>query len=205
MKLILISSPVAIADEPTLINELFAAGLEIFHLRKPAVPAAEVEKLLARIKPVYYPRIALHQHHNLAEQFGINRFHFPEQEQQQQSASAWPGLRAAGYTLSTSVHQPETLKKLPPVFSYVFLSTVFTSISKPGYTSVFVGNFYLPEEEKNNPVIALGGITQTHIRQVREMNFDGAAVLGAIWQEPDSALENFKNLQNACSQTALTY
>ncbi|KAA5540325.1 thiamine phosphate synthase [Adhaeribacter rhizoryzae] len=204
MKLIVISSPVAIADEPAIINRLFAAGLEILHLRKPNTRAAEIATLLNQINPIYYPRIALHHHHGLAEQFGISRLHFPEQERQRLSVSDWQKIQAAGYKLSTSVHQLEIIKILPPVFEYGFFSPVFTSISKPSYQSVLNNNYYLKAEDKPFPVIALGGISASKISQVRKMNFDGAALLGAIWQEPEKALDNFKIIQHACSQIALT-
>jgi len=204
MKLIVISSPVAVADEPTILNKLFAAGLEILHLRKPDAPAEEIAALLNQINPIYYPRIALHQHHGLAEQFGINRLHFPEQERQRLGLSDWQKRQAAGYKLSTSVHQPEKVKILPPVFEYVFFSPVFTSISKPGYQPVISDDYYLKAENKPLPVIALGGIKANKINQVRKMNFDGAALLGSIWQEPEQALDNFKLIQHACSQLALT-
>lgn len=204
MKLIVISNPVAVADEPTIINRLFAAGLGILHLRKPNFSASEVAALLTQINPVYCSRISLHQHHHLAEQFGINRLHFPEQERQRLTELDWQEMQATGYKLSTSVHQLETVKILPPVFEYVFFSPVFTSISKPGYQPVIKNDYYLKAEDKPLPVIALGGITHAQINQVREMNFDGAAILGAIWPEPEQALENFKIIQHACSQTALT-
>lgn len=205
MKLVVISSPEAVADEPAIINGLFAAGLEILHLRKPGAPVAVVEKLLIRIHPAYHSCIALHQQHGLAKQFGIKRIHFPEQERQQLPASDWPELKEAGYKFTTSVHQPETLKHLPPVFDYVFLSPVFNSISKPGYQPLVAENFFLAADDKPLPVMALGGITPEQISRVREMNFDGAAVLGAIWQEPGKALENFKILQQVCSQAVLSY
>ncbi|MGV3586067.1 MAG: thiamine phosphate synthase [Adhaeribacter sp.] len=204
MRLIVISSPVAVTDEPAIINRLFAAGLEILHLRKPNAPVAETAALLNQINPIYYPRIALHQYHELAEQFGINRVHFPEQERQRLTTLDWQKMQAAGYKLSTSVHQLEKVKILPPVFEYVFFSPVFTSISKPSYQSVLNNNYCLKAEDKPFPIIALGGISASKISQVRKMNFDGAAILGAIWQEPEQALENFKIIQHACSQIALT-
>ena len=204
MKLIVISSPVAVTDEPAIINRLFAAGLEILHLRKPDAPASVIAALLNQIDPIYYSRIALHQHHDLAEQFGINRLHFPERERQHLNTLDWQKMQAAGLKLSTSIHQLETAKILPLVFEYVFFSPVFTSISKASYQSVLDNNFYLKAEEKPLRVIALGGITHAHINRVKEMNFDGAAILGAIWQKPEQAFDNFKMIQYACSQIALT-
>lgn len=204
MQLMVISSPVAVAGEAARLNQLFAAGLEVLHLRKPGASSAELVALLHQLDPVYYSRIALHQHHALAEPYGITRLHFPEKERPGLTIAAGQKMQAAGYQLSTSVHQPEMLKKLLPVFKYAFLSPVFTSISKPNYKPIINADYYLQAAAKPLPVIALGGINHLNINQLKKMNFSGAALLGAIWQEPEHALKNFKVIQHACSQIALT-
>ena len=73
---------------------------------------------------------------------------------------------------------------------------MFDSISKQQYRGVAGNDFYLTDEQKPVPVIALGGIDAGNIKKVSEMNFDGAAVLGAIWNEPAKAVENFKIIKN---------
>jgi thiamine-phosphate pyrophosphorylase len=78
---------------------------------------------------------------------------------------------------------------------------VFDSISKQGYKGVAANDFYLRNEQKPLQVIALGGIDAQHIQPVTNMNFDGAALLGAIWGEPENAIENFK----LCKQHVHTY
>ncbi len=64
---------------------------------------------------------------------------------------------------------------------YIFLSPVFDSISKPGYKAVP----FEPSQVKALPVktIALGGVTPERFDQVRANGFDGAAMLGYLWQD----------------------
>ncbi len=205
MKLLVISNPEAIPDEATIINQLFASGLEILHLRKPGTNVAGQKKLLNQIQPEYYSGVALHQHHELAEQFGIKRLHFPEQYREQTTANYFRKLKEEGFTLTTSIHSWETLKGIDPIWEYVFFSPVFTSISKPGYLSAVPGDFYLPEGYKYLPVIALGGINSQNIHQIKKMNFDGAAVLGAIWQQPQKAVEEFNRIKEICTHNAPMY
>ena len=107
--------------------------------------------------------------------------------------------------LSTSVHNLEELRQLPSCFDYTFFGPVFNSISKAGYAAAVPENFVLVEAEKAVPVVALGGINAGNIRLLWKMNFDGAALLGSIWQEPEKAAENFKRINEQCRKTGLTY
>lgn len=204
MKLLVISNPEQIPGEATLINQLLAAGLELFHLRKPKASVTDMERLLNKVNPEFYPAIALHQHHNLAKQFGIKRLHFPEHQRQQTPVTVWQQLLEEGYKVTTSVHAIDTLTVLPPVWEYVFFSPVFTSISKPGYAPVLPPAFYLTECNKPFPVIALGGITSRNLNQIPNMNFNGAAVLGAIWRQPHKAVAEFSKLKEICRRDAPT-
>jgi thiamine-phosphate pyrophosphorylase len=99
-------------------------------------------------------------------------------------------------TLSTSVHDLQTLQSLSIHFSYAFFSPVFDSISKQQYRGVAGDDFYLKDEQKTVPVIALGGIDVSNIEKVDKMNFDGAAVLGMLWNEPSKAVDSYKELRN---------
>lgn len=202
MKLIVISSPAPVAEEPQIIHQLLAAGLEYFHLRKPDYPKMQLRQLLLQIDPVHYHKIALHQHHDLAVEFGINRLHYTEKSRSQTQPVKWMQQQSGGYRLSTSVHSAEELRRLPSCFAYTFFGPVFSSISKPGYQATVPGNFYLEEADKPVPVMALGGITADNILQIAAMKFDGAAVLGSIWSNPDRAIATFTKLKERCQAVA---
>jgi thiamine-phosphate pyrophosphorylase len=83
------------------------------------------------------------------------------------------------------------------VFDYVFLSPVFDSISKPGYfRNDELG--MMSDEWKalvKTKVIALGGIDASNIHKTKELGFDGAAVLGAVWGESEMVLQSFKEIR----------
>lgn len=195
-ELVVISDPGMLAGEAALIQQLFEAGLEYFHLRKPAVGEQAVRQLLDAIPAMYHQRIALHGFHHLAEEYEIRRLHFTEQHRRATDEVTWAPLKDKGYLLSTSVHDLQTLQHLPRLFSYTFFSPVFDSISKQEYKGVALDDFYIRDEQKPVPVIALGGINAENIEKVADMNFDGAAVLGALWNEPANAVKNYKKLCN---------
>lgn len=213
MELIVISKPSFFKGEAQLINELFDLGMQRFHLRKESADQRAYELLLREINPCYLERIALHQFHELAVDFDIHRLHFKEKERI--AGRHLDFLKKADTILSTSIH---SIIHLPDLihFKYTFFGPVFQSISKKDYPGMIPADFKLPQNaglkasqrgvENLSPsmtkVIALGGITDSKISQLQQMNFDGAAVLGALWNAPELAVPNFKKIKQACQTTA---
>jgi thiamine-phosphate pyrophosphorylase len=120
----------------------------------------------------------LHQFHSMAEEFGINRLHFTSENRKK--TSDWE--QYSDFILSTSVHSIEEFNELPSCFEYAFLSPVFPSISKVGYFSE--KNLFEEVKKRTNfqtKLIALGGITLENGQWTMDNEFDGVAMLGAIW------------------------
>ncbi|GAC1448983.1 MAG: thiamine phosphate synthase [Chitinophagaceae bacterium] len=199
--LVVISNPAAVPHEITIIRALFDAGLEILHIRKPAITAAESGELIEKIPSKYHHRVALHQHHEVAGDYGIRRLHFTEIKRMEMTEESLMQLKARNYILSSSIHAVTDYKNVPASFDYTFFGPVFNSISKKGYTSAVNDGFIFPAHVNQPKVIAIGGIDATNIRKAGNMKFDGAAVLGAIWQKPRESVEQFKKLQKAWNQT----
>lgn len=194
MSFIIISDPLGFEHEADLINQLFENGMPIFHLRKPGMDIEDYSKLISLIGSAYHDKIALHQFHELVNDFPlIKRLHFPEQ------------LRTEGYKyheahlLSTSIHNLNELDKLEP-FDYAFYGPVFNSLSKPGYMGLDVDKLKLPIR-KRIKLIALGGITLDKVEKVKQMGFDGIAVLGFIWNNKKLSTHNLKSLINKYNNT----
>lgn len=199
MELIVISKPSFFEEEAALINSLFAEGMLRFHLRKESAERKDFEQLLAAIQPAYLERVALHQFHELAPDFGIQRLHYPAFRRQQSSPAQ---LKAApAITLSTSVHSETELTDLEN-FKYTFYGPVFQSISKKDYPSALAEGFRLPES-RTVKVIALGGIELDKISLVKQMNFDGLAILGTLWNDTKQALNTFKKIREKCQTDLL--
>lgn len=202
MKLIVISSPEDFPQEAQLINELFDAGMSCFHLRKPGKSVVEINSLLEQVNSKYFSKISLHQHHFLADKNSIKRLHFTEEIRNKTSEEDLKQLKQKGFTLSTSVHQIKMIAR-QHLIDYVFLSPVFNSISKVSYIGFADASFTIQKTEPRPEVIALGGIDASNIHQLKTMNFDGAAVLGAIWQKPEKVVSNFKTLQEICLKNSI--
>jgi thiamine-phosphate pyrophosphorylase len=199
--LIVISCPTAVADEAGIINALFDEGLKILHLRKPGIEIDELNTLLRKIKPQYLHRIALHQHHAVACDFGIKRLHFTETLRKGSNEEELLHLINEKNILSTSSHQTMEYQNLSACFEYTFYGPVFNSISKQGYSSTLPDDFIFPVELNHPRPIAIGGIDVSNFKKALDMQFDGVAVLGTIWQNIDESIQKFKILQSAWIQT----
>jgi thiamine-phosphate pyrophosphorylase len=197
MKLIVISSPVAVAEEASIMNALFEAGLELLHLRKPAYSKKELINLALQINESFRQRLVLHTHHQIAENLGITRIHFPEAIRLYTSDHELKRWRTKNYTLSTSIHGIEHYPELSSHFSYTFLGPVFKSISKEGYGPSRESFPSLNPVRRPIEIIAIGGITPDRIHDLMNASFNGAALLGAIWSHPEKATETFHLCQQS--------
>lgn len=173
-------------NEAAIINQLFHEGLDLLHLRKYGANEKSLVELIAGIKKEYHARLVLHHQHEWGRSIGLKRFHFSEKDRELWKSQSWSGI-ANGEIYSTSVHDLETFNELESHFSYAFISPVFDSISKTDYKAV---TFDLSKRRNNHAkLIALGGVRSDNVNQVFQMGFDGAALLGAIWNTNDAKKE----------------
>ena len=198
MSIIVISDPEEVANEALILNALFAHGMETFHLRKPTYTKVQTEVLIRAIEPQYRNRVVLHHRYPLAIDYGLKGIHFtghfirdcfPKLEDWYQEA------KQNQMTVSASKHQLTELENLEVAYDYVFLSPIFDSISKIGYKSNFADLQSVEKYRTHTKIVALGGITVDKMNRLKQMGFDGAAVLGTIWKTPDKAVQTWKALK----------
>ncbi|GAB2527772.1 hypothetical protein GCM10027085_17570 [Spirosoma aerophilum] len=108
-----------------------------------------------------------------------------------------------GSPFSTSIHHLTAWAELAGKAELVFYSPVFASISKPGYgpsvslETVSQQIAAIRQQHDRLPrLIGLGGIQADNIRLVRQAGFDGAALMGALWQSPNP-IDAFDRLKEA--------
>lgn len=175
-KLIVLSPPDFLPGEEEAVARLFDEGMERFHLRKPEAEEKRLRDYLLQIPETYRSRIVLHDRFRLAPEFGLGGIHL-----NRRNPAPPPGFAGS---ISRSCHSLEEIRN-DRSSDYVFLSPVFSSISKTGYESAFS-----PAELERasaaglitHRVVALGGLDRTTIPLIAPYGFGGAAVLGALWQ-----------------------
>ena len=128
-RLVVLTAPTALPNEPRLLAELLAAGLARLHLRKPGWPASQVAALIEALPPPFRARLVLHGHPELVQRYGLGGLHLTAS--QRAAARRRPALRP-GQTLSTSFHSLAEISGHRRRYDYVFLSPIFDSISKAG-------------------------------------------------------------------------
>lgn len=176
--------------------QLLNAGADSILLRKPGWQEADYEALLQQADPACYSRLIIAGQASLCERYNLQGLHFSETARSMLSADQLRSYQAKGWILSTSIHSVQTLKMVSDDWSQLFLSPVFDSISKQEYPGVFNKDFRLVKDSYKGQVLALGGIDQHTAATARTMQFDGIALLGTIWQQPEKAIENFCQIKD---------
>ncbi|MBX2907471.1 MAG: thiamine phosphate synthase [Taibaiella sp.] len=190
MNIVVITTDKHQPNEHDIIHSLFAEGLQRLHVRKPNLALSEVRSYIEQIDRSFRNRLVIHRHHELHREFGLGGVHISSFDRANPTI-----LTATSHlppdSVSTSIHAWNELKDLPFTCSYVFISPVFDSISKPGYNAGIDLHELsrIKSGQKGNSafpgVYGLGGINATNIGILEQHGFDGAAVLGSIWMEPD--------------------
>lgn len=191
---IVVTSPVKVKLDEDVVNRLFTIGLKILHLRKPDSTIDDYRTFLQGINMVYHDRIVIHHYPELCHEFGLKGYHLTESNREEMGSELEDFVRQtqdSGFTVSTAFHDLETLRLCEIPFDYHLLSPVLNSISKPDY----LGKAF----DVNNiskAVIGLGGIDSGNIGMIKDLGYNGVAVLGSIW-EHNNPLEAFINIQEA--------
>jgi thiamine-phosphate pyrophosphorylase len=175
MKLIVFTRPECFAGEAEAIDLLFRQGIDALHLRKPGATEAAVTHLLEEIPAEWHRRIMLHDF-DLRDHFALKGLNLNHRRP----------VPPAGYhgCLSAACHSLEDVAMQKPKVDYLFLSPIFDSISKQGYTSGFRREVLQQAQADgliDAQVMALGGVTLERIPQLAAWGFGGVALLGDIW------------------------
>ena len=199
---IVITKPEMFPGEADMVNTLFANGMQRLHLRKPGASEEEMAEWIGRIDLPFRQRIIVHDHHRLLRTMGLGGIHLNARNPE---APAWFSAerqKRRSVTLSRSCHSLEEIAQWKGVCDYLFLSPIFDSISKGGYTSAFTRETLLQAYHDglfSKPVYALGGVSADNIRSIYDYGFAGAAVIGSLWQvhpfTTDTLVGRLKELQ----------
>ena len=198
--MIVITNPFFVEDEIQILHSLLEEGLSLLHIRKPDFSKLEIAEFIQQIKLEFRANLVLHNHHDLAEDFGIGSFHFSEKERKNPIDLPARFSKPCRYK-STSTHSIEDFNSLSAEFDYAFLSPVYKSISKENYypEKDLFGEIKSRTNHKTK-MVALGGIDSQNIQKTLENGFDDIALLGSIWKN-ENPLKQFK----LCQKIVLSY
>jgi thiamine-phosphate pyrophosphorylase len=179
MRIVVISPDSEDPRELGSLDGFFSAGLERYHVRKPSWTAENLESWLGGIPASWRARMILHQHHSLAPKLGLFGVHDRDHE------APTAGAR------SRSCHDIGALRRNLPLYESLLFGPVFSSLTKPGYGPPAdfpwddLRAILSERTGADAHVLAIGGVTADGLARCRELGFDGAAVLGAVWNQSD--------------------
>ncbi|MDM1345509.1 thiamine phosphate synthase [Myroides marinus] len=203
--MVVITSPTPMVNEASLINKMFEKGLSLLHVRKPNMDINELRLWVKNIDNCYHqslvihiPNIVINNKEWFFEQYIalINNLNSTYTHLSTDNCSFVNNYKYKLPKLSTSVHCITEVNKLSTTIERVFISPIYPSISKKGYSS----SINWTEEIRlrtnfNTTLVALGGITPYRIKELKTMGFDDYALLGTIW-EADQPLKQFELCQH---------
>ena len=190
--IVLIAPEKDVANEIEILHQLFEAGLEYYHLRKPFKDLEAHVSYLNKIDAKYHNKIIVHYFHELTNEFNLKGIHFQEQKRRdalENGSRYFIGLNMLGKTMSSSFHEPKDIEVCDIEFDYHLLSPVFSSISKKGYQG---RGFDVNHIDKS--IVGMGGINTETIAKTIDLGFKGIGVLGGVWNT-ENPVESFKEIQ----------
>ncbi len=200
MRIIVVSSPDKTDAEIGPVIQLFKAGLTNFHLRKPSFTKQKLEAYIEQIPKRYRKRIIIHSHYSLAIKHGLKGIHLTKKHRKKTLKNFLQRmilqLKKPNLAITRSCYKLTDLLEDQFRYKYVFLSPVFEGISKKSHSGGFnKRSLQSTLQTCNHEVIAMGGIDLQNIEQVKSLGFNGAALLGALWNREGNQLDKFKQAQ----------
>lgn len=190
MHLIIMTSPVHVAGEAHILSQLLEHPVWRIHIRKPEWSMAETRALIEQLPSEVLPKISLHDHHKLTQDFPIGGIHLNHRNPT--PLEGYKGL------ISRSCHTLEEIEEQKAICDYLFLSPIYDSISKEGLKSRFTPEI-LSNAARNGIIdhktLALGGVTLEKLPEIELLGFGGAVILGEFWDSVRShRLQEYLNL-----------
>lgn len=191
MQLAIISPESEFKNEVNVVNSLLVNGLKLFHLRKKGLDKVGYLNYIDGIDKQYHSRIVVHDHFELFNELDLGGVHLSSHVREKENVAdviqSIPVSR-----ISTSFHAWEEVIENTFPYRYVFISPVFDSISKGGYKANIdleeVGEVQRACKARTGHIPAifgLGGVGAVQLPILDRHGFDGAAVLGAVWEKAD--------------------
>jgi len=191
-KIIIITPETNHPQEEQILHALVRAHGITIHVRKPDFTELEYKSYLSRYASIF-SHMVLHEHHSLAKEFSVKGIHLKEVDR-----NSAKEIDKNVNVISTSFHTIEDIKNNLREFEYIFYSPLFKSISKENYGTntteeQLAETLSALKKQTNIPIIGLGGINEENIALVKKCGFDGAAVLGSVWQQ-SNPVESFHRI-----------
>jgi len=207
MKIVAISQPKIVENEPETIQQLFEAGLETFHIRKPRLRTQQLYDFIQKIPAQFHNRLIIHSHHRLASKFNLQGVHYTRLHLEPTFKNWWRERKLR--LLKRKLVRTSSHSKLATLydnsemnFDYVFLSPIFDSITGKFQSGFYEDSIKAAMHKTGIRIIARGGIDITRIEKVNELGFYGMALYSCLWKS-ENPVEEFLKIMRRCAELGI--
>lgn len=162
-------------------------GFARVHIRKPGADPEQIAGLISQIPTRLRSRITIHDGFSAPGAGGVHL-----NSRNPQAPQGWSGL------ISRSLHTLAELEGVGQEVDYAFISPIYESLSKPGYTPAFTlarvaeAICRLRKHNRHTEIYGLGGVTDSNICKLASYGLDGGAMLTAAWLPRSAANHEMK-------------
>lgn len=185
------TNPYYLKGEIEKINDLFEAGLDELHVRKPGYSKSEMTKFIQQVDFKNWSKIVLHSHFDLVLKFNLRGIHVSPTKRRKWSFQwkrVYYRFLKGNIQISTTTSNLDKFYKFYN-FDKVFLGPLFNTSYRSDTLFAFEES-QLRKELKNDltEVYAVGGINADNINRVYDLGFKGFALQSTIWKAVDPIL-----------------
>lgn len=188
MKNIVQTLPYEVFNEAEKINQLFEAGLETLHIRKPMYSYQELSLLLEAINIEFHHKIVIHSKFSLLSQYNLKGIHTNLSQLSSFVKRTYFTLLKKRYNISLSVSVSNFKAKEieEKLIDYVFVAPVFQKFSEEHVVQK-INMFEHKRALKNTSkaVFAHECFSLENIFAIKACGFSGAVLQSYIWKSED--------------------
>jgi thiamine-phosphate pyrophosphorylase len=176
---------------------LFELGVDYLYIKKPELDDFALVDFIEKIPKKYWNK-CISNSLIITKEFDLAGYHFTryiiqKNEFYNQKILDW--LHQNNKISSVSAHSIRDIDQYKKQFKHIIVSPIFKSISKENHEQKWNYETLKEKMKDNNSIyFAVGGVQATNMEIVRQMNFDGIGILGTIWNNPQNAVEIFKEI-----------
>jgi len=206
MQTIIYTSPTNIENEIEIISQLLDNGADYLYIRKPELDDYSLVDFVESIPEKYWKQ-CVSTSLIITKEFDLGGYHFTHdivQKNEKYNEKVLDWLHSNNKVSSVSAHTIEDIKRYTGKFKHVIVSPLFPSISKENHSydwnmedlRIQNSEFRFKSEIINHKseFFAVGGVDESKISTIKNLNFDGIGLLGALWKEPENAVNIMLNL-----------
>ena len=221
--IILIAPEIDIKNEIQILHQLFDAGLEFYHFRKPSKNLEKHRDYLNKIDEKHHDKIITHYFHELANEYNLKGIHL--QEQARIDFGNDLGSYVSAYREQSELRQSLSQKRSESSSETVKLSNQKSSVAKiagsisssfhdpttlencsTNFDYHFLSPVFSSISKKgykgkgfdvngiNKTIVGMGGVNEDTIEATLKLGYKGIGVLGSVWNEKNP-LNAFLNIK----------